>query len=129
MKIVAAALIVRNGKIFIAQRPAHKLPPLHWEFPGGKQEPGETLPEALRRELNEELNINAKIGDFFMKSSYDYEFGSFEINCFWATVPDNVEIISEEHAATAWASPEELANYTFTPADIPIIEALAKVKL
>ncbi len=129
MTTVAAAIIIRNGKIFIARRPEGKSLAHHWEFPGGKQEPGESLPQTLHRELNEELNINAEIGDFFMKSSYQYEFGTVNINCYFASVSPETEIISNEHEATAWASPQELKNYTFAPADVPIIEALQTIKL
>ena len=129
MTTVAAAIIIRNGKIFIARRPEGKSLAHHWEFPGGKQEPGETLPQTLHRELNKELNINAEIGDFFMKSSYQYEFGTVDINCYFASVSPETEIISNEHEATAWAPPQELKNYTFAPADVPIIEALQTIKL
>ena len=51
MKVVAAAIIVQDGKIFIAKRPEGKTLAHHWEFPGGKQKKGETLPQALHREL------------------------------------------------------------------------------
>lgn len=129
MTTVAAALIVRNGKIFIAQRPAGKSLAHHWEFPGGKQEAGETLPQTLYRELNEELNINAEIGSFFMKSSYQYDFGIIDISCYFASVSADTEITSNEHEAIAWAAPNELENYTFAPADIPIVKALQKIKL
>lgn len=129
MTTVAAAIIIRNGKIFIARRPEGKSLAHHWEFPGGKQETGETLPQTLHRELNEELGINAEIGSFFMKSSYQYEFGTVDINCYFAAVSPDTEIASNEHEATAWAAPEELKNYNFAPADIPIVNALSKLKL
>lgn len=129
MTTVAAAIIIRNGKIFIAKRPEGKSLAHHWEFPGGKQEKGETLPQTLHRELNEELGIDATIGEFFMKSSYDYEFGHIDINCYFASVAKDKEISSNEHEAIAWATPGELKSYTFAPADIPIVEALQSIKL
>lgn len=125
---VAAAIIIKNGKIFIAKRPEGKSLAHHWEFPGGKQEPGETLPQTLHRELNEELEIDAQIGDFFMKSVYQYDFATIEIHCYFATVAPETEIISNEHEATTWAAPEELSNYTFAPADIPIVDKLKEMK-
>ncbi len=129
MTTVAAAIIIRKGKIFIAKRPEGKSLAHHWEFPGGKQEKGETLPQTLHRELNEELGIDATIGEFFMKSSYDYEFGHIDINCYFASVAKDKEISSNEHEAIAWATPGELKSYTFAPADIPIVEALQIIKL
>lgn len=129
MTTVAAAIIIRKGKIFIAKRPEGKSLAHHWEFPGGKQEKGETLPQTLHRELNEELGIDATIGEFFMKSSYDYEFGHIDINCYFASVAKDKEISSNEHEAIAWATPDELKSYTFAPADIPIVEALQSIKL
>ena len=59
---VAAAVIVRDGKILIGQRPRGEWGELEWEFPGGKLEPGEDAPAALARELREELAIEAEIG-------------------------------------------------------------------
>ena len=126
--VVAAAALVHNGKLFIAQRPAHKHPPLVWEFPGGKQENNETLPQTLRRELQEELQIDTKIGDFIAKVSHSYEFGEVEINLFWAQMADpNATITDTEHAATAWISSNELDNYNFAQADVELINKLRNI--
>lgn len=128
MPIVAAAIMLRNDKVFIAKRPEGKSLAHHWEFPGGKQEPGEELSETLHRELSEELNVDAKIGDFFMKSVYEYEFGTVEMNCFFAEVAPDAEVKSNEHEDVAWVKCCDLHKYTFAPADVPIVQALEKMK-
>ena len=62
MRQVVAALILKDGKVLICQRTQHQPMPLKWEFPGGKIEPGEHPEAALKRELDEELGIEAVIG-------------------------------------------------------------------
>ena len=125
---VAAAALVRDNKLFIAQRPATKLPPLVWEFPGGKPEACETLPQALRRELQEELNIDTIVGDFIMKVTHNYDFAQVEINLYWVTmVNENDTIVDTEHAQTAWISLDELDNYEFAQADVALIEKLREI--
>ncbi len=64
MKIVlvaAVALIDKDGRVLLSKRPAHKQLGGLWEFPGGKVEPGETLEEALRREVREETGVRIRV--------------------------------------------------------------------
>ena len=58
---VVCAVIERNGRVLIAQRPLHKLLPLKWEFAGGKVEPGEAPAAAIVREIREELGCEIVI--------------------------------------------------------------------
>lgn len=126
--IVAAAALTKNGKLFIAQRPANKRPPLVWEFPGGKLEAGETLPQALKRELQEELHIETDIGNFIAQTTHNYDFATVEVNLFHATMCNpNAIIIDTEHAQTAWIYPNELDNYKFAEADTELLKHLKNV--
>ena len=102
MKDVSAGIIVRNGKIFIAQRPEGKPLPNVWEFPGGKLEPGETLPQCLKRELKEELDVDAEIGEFIMNTTYGYASGEFRINVYRVHIPDDAEPKLNVHQNAAW---------------------------
>ncbi len=129
IKEVSAALIVRNGKIFIAQRPEGKPLANLWEFPGGKKEPEETLSQCLQRELKEELNIDAEIEEFLMDTTYSYPTGTFKINFFRVHIANDDEPQLNVHKASAWVTPEEMKNYNFPPADEKIIYYLQKIKL
>ncbi|MBR4106017.1 MAG: (deoxy)nucleoside triphosphate pyrophosphohydrolase [Alphaproteobacteria bacterium] len=122
---VAAAALRKGNRIFIAKRPANKLPALVWELPGGKPEPGETLPQTLKRELKEELSIDTIIGDFIAQTTHIYDFAQVTINLFWADLQnENDTIIDDEHIETAWITSQELDNYEFAQADIPLIAQL-----
>src|SRR5260370_27661308 len=83
MKRVVAALIWERGKILICQRTRHQVMPLKWEFPGGKIEEGEQPRDALRRELDEELGINAMIGGGGARVRHEYpKHSRVELRCF-----------------------------------------------
>src|SRR5438552_10724100 len=75
MKRVVAALIMRDGKLLVCQRTRHQTMPLKWEFPGGKIEEGEQPRDALRREIDEELGIEARIGEEVARIRHAYKNG------------------------------------------------------
>src|ERR1700689_3372698 len=79
---VSAALIFRGGKLLITQR--HKTSHLGglWEFPGGKREAGETFEECLRRELAEELGIEAEVGRMVESLAHEYPERTVELRFF-----------------------------------------------
>lgn len=124
-KQIAAGIIIHNGKVLIAQRRRGKDLAFYWELPGGKLEEGETLEQCLRRELIEEMDLQINVGRFFMQSVYEYEFGTFAINAFLAECSCPVITKVCEHEQYKWVKPEEILNYKFSPADIPIIEKFA----
>lgn len=124
MKVVTAAIIFHQQRILIAQRKHGKDQEYLWEFPGGKQEVGESLETCLKRELLEELGLNIEVGFFFMESQYDYASGSILLKAFFATcLDDNIRFL-DAHEQVKWISPNEFSDYTFSPADIPIVNAL-----
>ena len=126
MTEVAAALIWKNGKILICQRPPHKGNALLWEFVGGKAEPGETLEEALIRECREELDITVQPKSVFVQLVHEYPDITVHLTLFHATIAEGVPQ-KLEHNDIRWITPVEIPNYDFCPADEEILKKLQSV--
>lgn len=124
MKEVGTGIIVRNGKIFIGQRPEGKPLAGLWEFPGGKQEQGESIEECLVRELKEELNVDATVGKHIMDTVYQYPENEFRLHVYFVTIPEKAKIKLNVHQNSAWVSARDMNKYKFPPADEEIIKIL-----
>ncbi|MCX9084154.1 MAG: 8-oxo-dGTP diphosphatase MutT [Candidatus Methanoperedens sp.] len=123
MKKVTAAIIIKDGLFFIAKRKKSDKLANKWEFPGGKIENGETAEECLKREIEEELRINVRIGDFFGESFYQYPQGAIQLFAYWVNWESgSIELMA--HDEYKWVSLSELDNYDFAPADIPLVKKL-----
>ena len=120
---VVAALIRRNGKILICQRPETKSRPLLWEFPGGKVENGETKESALVRECREELAIELSVGRVFAESTFEYPDISVHLTLFEAKIVRGEPKLLE-HKSLCWIKPDEADSFDFSPADIPFVKKL-----
>jgi 8-oxo-dGTP diphosphatase len=129
MKHVVAALIVKHGDILICQRTRHQVMPLKWEFPGGKIEPGEKPKEALRRELEEELGIDAHIGKQVTLIQHNYKNGSAVELRFFAVHEYKGEIENRIFRDVQWVHPKKLPTYDFLEADLELVADLAQGKL
>jgi 8-oxo-dGTP diphosphatase len=125
MTEVVAALIWKNNKFMICQRPAHKARGLLWEFVGGKVEQGETKEQAVIRECKEELNILLSVGDVFMDVVHEYPDITVHLTLFNATIAEG-EPQKLEHIDIKWITPSEIPNYEFCPADEEILEKICK---
>lgn len=123
---VSAGIVCHKGRILIGQRKRGKPQEFLWEFPGGKQEPDETMPECLCRELKEEFGLEAEIGDFVMTSLYEYETGSIVLHAYFVSVSDTEIRKLTAHERYKWVTPAELSDYDFAPADRPIVDELLK---
>ena len=123
---VVAALIWKNNKFMICQRPAHKVRGLLWEFVGGKVEPGETKAQALIRECQEELAVTLDVGGMFMDVTHEYPDITVHLTLFNATIA-NGEPQKLEHNDIKWITPSEIPNYEFCPADEEILAKICEV--
>jgi 8-oxo-dGTP diphosphatase len=127
---VVCALIVREGRLLLARRPAHKLLPLKWEFAGGKVEPGEAPLAAITREIREELGCEIAIVRSLPPFTHDYGTVVIEMIPFvCALVPGSPEPHPHEHAELAWVKPAELSRYDLAAADLPVVKAYEKAFL
>ena len=125
MKIikVTGALIQKNDKYLIGRRGPNEKSPGLWEFPGGKIEKGETPIQCIKRELKEELNINAEIGDLVTKYSYDYPNVSYLLYFFKVkSYEGDFKIIV--HDKLEWVSLNDFHKYDFLQGDTPIINQM-----
>lgn len=123
MKNVAAGLIIRDGSILLTRRAAGQNLAGYWEFPGGKQEPDETIEQCLERELREELSLSCIAQEVFMESRYDYNGGSINLVGIIAQ-SDTHSLTLTVHDAAEWVPIGELMSFELAPADIPIAKAL-----
>jgi len=127
MKIVGTAIIVdKDGKILIGQRPEGKALAGLWEFPGGKQEEGESVEQCIQREIFEELNVRCEVGDFLLSVSRSYEHGDFKLMVYLAAITDVANLKANVHQDLKWITAQEMNDYEFPPADVEIIKFLQK---
>ncbi len=123
--VSAVALIDRDGRVLLAQRPEGKSMAGLWEFPGGKVEIGETPEAALIRELQEELGIDTWASCLapLTFASHSYEDFHLLMPLFacrkWQGQP-----MSREGQTLKWVRPNDLRTYQMPPADIPLIPIL-----
>jgi len=129
MKRVVAALIQKAGKLLVCQRTRHQTMPLKWEFPGGKIEEGEQPRDALRRELEEELGIDATIGDEIARIQHEYPNGGMVELRFYVVREYKGEMENRIFKDVQWTLPKNLPSYDFLEADLTLVNDLAQGKL
>lgn len=125
MYIVTAAVMVKGGKVLIAQRQAGSHMEFKWEFPGGKLEPDETPEECIVREIKEELDLVIQVIDIYKVVKFKYEEKDILLLCYHCEVLSG-EGLTLECNDFRWVGRDELASFDFVPADLPIVEKLLK---
>ena len=125
VKVVAAVIcdsFENTSKIFATARGYGEFKG-QWEFPGGKVEAGETPQQALKREIQEELDVKIEVGELIDTIEYDYPTFHLSMDCFWCVVIDG-EIILKEAEAAKWLNKDELYNVDWLPADVTLVKKI-----
>jgi 8-oxo-dGTP diphosphatase len=118
---VVAAVIERDGRVLIAQRKNSGQHPLKWEFPGGKVEPGEAPEAATVRELEEELDIRARIDREIARYPYQYPGRPPILLIFYRIVQFEGEPRNLDFEQIRWETREQLRDYDFLEGDAEFI--------
>lgn len=123
---IGAGLIWRNGSLLITRRKEKGLLGGFWEFPGGKQETGESISNCVEREIKEELGVHVKVGDSFMTVKHAYTHFRITLhifNCEWQQgEPECKECID-----FCWVKPSELNRFPFPKANKRVVEKLQEL--
>lgn len=124
--LVAAAVIERDGRYLITRRQPGVHLAGHWEFPGGKCEPDETLDTCLCRELREELNVGVTVGDVMLTTTHDYPERRVELHFVRCALEG--EPAPQLGQEMRWTPREELNALEFPAADVELIRILTEQK-
>jgi len=119
---VVAAIIIKDGCLFATQRGYGEWKDW-WEFPGGKIEQGETLEEALKREIREELSTEINVDEFLCTVEYDYPKFHLSMHCYICSLLTE-SLHLNEHEAARWLTKDELNSVKWLPADKIVVEQL-----
>jgi mutator protein MutT len=121
----AIAIVIRDGLVLVCQRKDDDTFGGCWEFPGGKQEAGETLEQCLARELREEINITARPTAALDPITHNYAHATVRLHPFLCDHESGEPEMIECQAAR-WIEPTALRTYTFPPANEALIEILIR---
>jgi len=120
---VTAGLLWKDGKLLITRRPEGSHLAGYWEFPGGKQEPGESLEACLEREFLEELGMKVKAVEHLLEIDHDYESKSITLHLFRCSWLDG-EPVPMGCDDLRWVRPEELSDFQLPPPDLQLLPAI-----
>ncbi len=120
--IVAAAAIIRQGKLLACQRGYGELKG-NWELPGGKLEKGETGMDAVRREILEELRVQVIPERFLCRVEHDYPAFHLRMDVFLCR-PETAAVSLTEHQSACWIGPEAVDTLAWCPADKKALPAV-----
>ncbi len=125
---VVAAVVRRGREILISRRKPEAARGGQWEFPGGKVEPGEGEPEALRREIDEELGCAVEVRELITRHVHRYPDLEVELAFYDCRLPEDASPRPLGVAALEWAGEGNLGGFDFCEADRPVLELLASYR-
>ncbi len=117
--IVLGAIVEKDGKVLLAKRKKGISMAGKWEFPGGKLEDGETEKECLKREIKEELGVDAEVGNFFAENNWPGKDKIINLKCYKTSLITERMTLTD-HDEIAWVKPGELLSYDLAPADVSV---------
>ncbi|ALR76472.1 pyrimidine (deoxy)nucleoside triphosphate diphosphatase [[Enterobacter] lignolyticus] len=124
---VVAAIIEQDGLILLAQRPPHADQAGLWEFPGGKVEANETQPQALIRELREELGIEAEPARYIASHRREVSGRIIHLHA-WHVPVFHGTLVAHEHSQLVWTAPGQAFDWDLAPADVPLLTAFIALR-
>ncbi|MGD0127532.1 MAG: (deoxy)nucleoside triphosphate pyrophosphohydrolase [Terriglobia bacterium] len=126
--LVTAGILVDGDQVLVCQR--HHSDPygMQWEFPGGKVEEGEDLKASLRRELNEELAIQAEIDEEVYRLRHQYPDRNVEV-IFFAVRRFSGKVRNQVFEAIEWVERSRLTEFNFLEADRELVRQISRYEI
>ena len=122
--VVGGVVVREDGRMLACRRAPEEAMGGWWEFPGGKIDPDETEPQALTREMREELGLEVEVGTLLGRHSHDY--GAMRVNlAFYACTADGQTPTLRVHDASCWVSEAEVGSLEWLPPDVDFVNRLA----
>lgn len=125
VKVVAAVIcddLNKRNKVFATARGYGEYKG-KWEFPGGKIEEGETPQQALKREIEEELDTEINVGEYICTVEYDYPSFHLSMDCFFCEVVKGQLVLKEAEEAR-WLTKDTIDSVEWLPADVMVVEII-----